>query len=50
MPGSDRVAYFLELMQPIRVDQISFGSACHRQHTHDCKLPGSLTEANVKSK
>ena len=48
--GSDRVAYFLELMQPIRVDQITYGSACHRRHTQDCNLPGFLTVDFVTSK
>ncbi|XP_072013178.1 ganglioside-induced differentiation-associated protein 1-like [Amphiura filiformis] len=38
-PGGDRVVYLSELMQKIVIEQITYGSACHRHHTHDCKMP-----------
>ncbi|XP_072013177.1 ganglioside-induced differentiation-associated protein 1-like [Amphiura filiformis] len=38
-PGGDRVVYLTELMQKIVIEQITYGSGCHRHHTHDCKMP-----------
>ncbi|XP_072013175.1 ganglioside-induced differentiation-associated protein 1-like [Amphiura filiformis] len=48
-PGGDRVAYLSDLMHKIRIDLITYGSACYRHHTHDCKMPKKMNLEMAKS-